>query len=62
MWRNYLKERQSQVEARLETLVPVRAGEPLAEMMKAMRYSLFAGGKRLRPILLLAAADAVGQD
>ncbi|MDF2501601.1 MAG: Polyprenyl synthetase [Anaerosporomusa subterranea] len=26
----------------------------------AMRYSLFAGGKRLRPILLMAAADAVG--
>lgn len=26
----------------------------------AMRYSIFAGGKRLRPILLMAAADAVG--
>ena len=62
MWRNYLKERQAQVEELMETLVPVKAGDPLAEMMKAMRYSLFAGGKRLRPILLLAAADAVGVD
>ena len=62
MWRNYLKERQAQVEELMETLVPVKAGDPLAEMMKAMRYSLFAGGKRLRPILLLAAADAVGMD
>ncbi len=29
---------------------------------EAMRYSLFAGGKRLRPILLMAAADAAGSD
>jgi geranylgeranyl diphosphate synthase type II len=29
---------------------------------EAMRYSLFAGGKRLRPVLLMAAADAVGGD
>ena len=62
MWRNYLKQRQAQVEAAMETLVPACTGEPLAEMMKAMRYSLFAGGKRLRPILLMAAADAVGRD
>ena len=30
--------------------------------MEAMRYSVFAGGKRLRPILTLAAAEAVGGD
>ncbi|MBP2634189.1 MAG: Farnesyl diphosphate synthase [Firmicutes bacterium] len=29
---------------------------------EAMRYSLFAGGKRLRPIMLMAAADAVGSN
>jgi len=29
-------------------------------LFESMRYSLFAGGKRLRPILLMAAADAVG--
>ncbi len=62
MWRNYLIQRQGQVEAAMENLVPACAGEPLAEMMKAMRYSLFAGGKRLRPVLLMAAADAVGKD
>ena len=59
MWRNYLEEHQIQVEACLQTLVPAQAG-PLSRIMESMRYSLFAGGKRLRPILLLAAADAVG--
>ena len=59
MWRNYLKEHQIQIEACLQTLVPAQAG-PLSRIMESMHYSLFAGGKRLRPILLLAAADAVG--
>ena len=61
MWHNYLKERQLQVEARMEILLPAQKG-PLSGMMEAMRYSLFAGGKRLRPVLLMAAADAVGRD
>lgn len=59
MWRNYLKEHQIQVEDWMQSLVPAQPG-PLARVMEAMRYSLFAGGKRLRPILLMAAADAVG--
>ena len=45
----------------MQSLVPVQPG-PLAQVMESMRYSLFAGGKRLRPILLMAAADAVGAD
>ena len=61
MWRNYLKERQAQVEEMLHSLAPEQAG-PLAKMAESMRYSLFAGGKRLRPILLTAAADTVGVD
>ena len=61
MWRNYLKDRQTQLESYMQTLVPEESG-PLARMMESMRYSLFAGGKRLRPILLMAAADAVGAD
>ncbi|MHC1758759.1 MAG: polyprenyl synthetase family protein [Negativicutes bacterium] len=61
MWRNYLKERQVQVEAYMQTLAPAQPG-PLSRMMESMRYSLFAGGKRLRPILLLAAVDTVGGD
>ena len=31
-------------------------------LRQAMAYSLMAGGKRLRPVLLMAAADAVGAD
>jgi len=61
MWRKYLKERQILVEDYMQTLVPEQSG-PLARMMETMRYSLFAGGKRLRPILLMAAADAAGSD
>lgn len=33
-----------------------------AQLRASMRYSMMAGGKRLRPILLMAAADAVGED
>ena len=61
MWRKYLKERQNQVEARLQELVPAQTG-PLTQMAEAMRYSLLSGGKRLRPVLLTASADAVGVD
>lgn len=61
MWRNYIKERQTQVEEMLHSLAPEQAG-PLAKMAESMRYSLFTGGKRLRPVLLTAAADAVGAD
>jgi geranylgeranyl diphosphate synthase type II len=56
--RQYLKARKEQVDAALEILLPV-AGGTLAKHVKAMRYSLFAGGKRVRPILCLAAAEAV---
>lgn len=43
-----------QVEATLDQLVPAESARP-AVLHKAMRYSLEAGGKRLRPILLLGA-------
>jgi geranylgeranyl pyrophosphate synthase len=52
------------VDAALERFVPADAHPAL--VWEAMRYSLFAGGKRLRPLLTLAAAEAVaarqGQD
>ncbi|MCX7970111.1 MAG: polyprenyl synthetase family protein [Negativicutes bacterium] len=56
----YFAERRREVEARLEQLVPAQPlpGCP-ATLNAAMRYSLLAGGKRLRPLLLLAAADTV---
>ena len=47
------------VDAALEAVVPPH-GEP-AIVWEAMRYSLFAGGKRLRPLLALAAAEAVAE-
>jgi geranylgeranyl pyrophosphate synthase len=52
----YLEARRAQVESALPTMLP--AGAP-AVIDTAMRYSLLAGGKRLRPLLVLAAADAV---
>jgi geranylgeranyl pyrophosphate synthase len=56
----YLEETRTRVEVALERFLPADAACPplLAE---AMRYSVLAGGKRLRPILVLAAADAVGR-
>jgi len=58
MLKEYFRERAALVERELNRLVPV-AGYPEL-IYESMRYSLFAGGKRLRPILLMAAADAVG--
>lgn len=57
--KSYLKERQERIDRALDACLP---GEDLlpAHLHRAMRYSVFAGGKRLRPILLLAACEAVG--
>ena len=57
--RTWLDARRAIVDAALERFVPL-AGEP-AVVWEAMRYSLFAGGKRLRPMLALAAAEAVAE-
>jgi geranylgeranyl diphosphate synthase type II len=57
--KEYLKRRQRLVDEALERWVP-REEEFPPQVHQAMRYSLFAGGKRLRPILALAAAEAVG--
>lgn len=59
MLKKYLKERCTIIDQHLDTLVNLENVYP-AVIFEAMRYSLFAGGKRLRPILLMAAADAVG--
>ena len=53
----YLQERQAQVEAALDNAIPVTYPEKIYE---AMRYSLLAGGKRLRPILCLATCEMGG--
>lgn len=49
------------VNAELDRLVP-ETGSASAELEKAMRWSLFGGGKRLRPALTLAAGRAFGAD
>src|SRR5881394_3727083 len=56
---SYLTARQKEVDRALDRYLPKASVSP-ATIHKAMRYSLFAGGKRLRPILCLAAADACG--
>jgi geranylgeranyl diphosphate synthase type II len=57
--KSYLQSRRLMVEEALRISLPVEEG-PDARVVEAMRYSLFAGGKRLRPIFCLAAAEAVG--
>lgn len=57
----YLSQRKHLVEAALEAIFPVPSGLQ-KKVIEAARYSLFAGGKRLRPILCLAAAEVVGGD
>jgi geranylgeranyl diphosphate synthase type II len=57
----YLEERRNLVNRTLEAYLPKVRG-PAFRVTQAMHYSLFVGGKRLRPILCLAAAEAVGGD
>src|SRR5436190_11478891 len=55
----YLADRTETVNRALDQSLPSATTRP-ATIHKAMRYSLFAGGKRLRPALCLAAAEACG--
>ncbi|MCD6306092.1 MAG: polyprenyl synthetase family protein [Deltaproteobacteria bacterium] len=55
----YLNEKRLLVDAGLEACLPESNGLT-SDLIRAMRYSLFAGGKRLRPILCMAGAEAVG--
>jgi len=57
----YLKDRQKIVEEALQRYLPDEDSVP-QELHTAMHYSVFAGGKRIRPILCLAAAEACGGD
>ncbi|MBX9603755.1 MAG: polyprenyl synthetase family protein [Bryobacteraceae bacterium] len=54
----YLAARQKRVDEALDAVVPLETADP-ASIHRAMRYSLFAGGKRIRPVLCIAAAEAV---
>src|SRR5213595_3200202 len=55
--KKYLRTRQKVIDRALDRYLPKTSTKPVT-LHKAMRYSLFAGGKRLRPILCLAAAEA----
>jgi geranylgeranyl diphosphate synthase type II len=59
--RDYLAQQQKLVDAHLDRLAPPET-QPAQTIHRAMRYSLFAGGKRIRPILCLEAARASGED
>src|ERR1700748_2659761 len=55
--KSYLVTRQKLIDRALDRYLP-KANRKPTTLHRAMRYSLFAGGKRLRPILCLAAAEA----
>lgn len=55
----YLEESREKVDQALQSLMPPEDSHP-ARLVSAMRYSLFAGGKRIRPVLVLAASGAAG--
>ncbi len=57
--KKYLKDKCRLVDEALEKYLP-REDELPFTLHKSMRYSVFAGGKRVRPILVLAACEAVG--
>jgi geranylgeranyl diphosphate synthase, type II len=59
--REYLAQQQQRVDGELDRLVPPESTDP-ATIHRAMRYSLFAGGKRIRPVLCIEAARTVGDD
>jgi geranylgeranyl diphosphate synthase, type II len=56
---SYLSKKKDTVDKALDKLVPPAKTFP-PSINEAMRYSLFAGGKRVRPILAIAAAEALG--
>src|SRR4030043_886249 len=58
--KSYLKEKRELIDSYLESYFSIPS-EPFV-LHEAMRYSLFAGGKRIRPILALASYEACGGD
>ena len=57
--KDYLEQKRLDVDRFLEEVTP-SAPTPPSTLHESMRYSLLAGGKRVRPILAIAAAEAVG--
>ncbi|MFH1574543.1 MAG: farnesyl diphosphate synthase [Acidobacteriota bacterium] len=57
----YIESTRAEVDRYLDRLLPPETAEPRT-IHRAMRHSVFAGGKRLRPILVLASGESVGGD
>lgn len=57
--KDYLKSLVNHVDTALDDFLPI-PGEAPGAIHEAMRYTIFAGGKRLRPVLCIAAAEACG--
>ncbi|MBI3995427.1 MAG: polyprenyl synthetase family protein [Nitrospirae bacterium] len=57
----YLRDRRVWIDRTLEDCLPTQRFAP-GRLHEAMRYSLFAGGKRIRPILAIAALESIGGD
>ncbi len=57
----YLSDKREIIDYALDAFLPREDNEPFV-LHRAMRYSVFAGGKRVRPILAMAAAEAIGGD
>jgi geranylgeranyl diphosphate synthase type II len=55
----WLAAKRAEIDGVLDTRLPAPGDDP-GRLVEAMRYSLLAPGKRLRPVLALAAAEAVG--
>src|SRR5271154_2314288 len=58
MWQETLEQGQRLVDAALDRLIPLETQHPIS-IHKAMRHSVFAGGKRLRPVLGMEAGRMV---
>jgi geranylgeranyl diphosphate synthase type II len=60
-FQTYLNKQAKKVDKALDSFLPKKSDYP-SVLHEAMRYSVFPGGKRIRPIFVLAACDAVGGD
>jgi geranylgeranyl diphosphate synthase type II len=57
---DYLERKREEVDRYLQSVIP-GSDQPPTALHESMRYSLFAGGKRIRPILAIAAAETIGE-
>jgi geranylgeranyl pyrophosphate synthase len=59
---NYIQDRRARVDAALDAILPAPTGSDPGRLREAMRYAVVGGGKRMRPIVTVAACEAAGGD